>query len=137
MNNIGRGSKDDPVYLYKLVRSNNDMSQKQTYKEFVLVKAWVSDKISSDPNTKLFNYLYNGRIYKNLKVSSFPCTPMTEGSSFNIWMYERHDIFAIHLCEEWLKERIDISRQKIKKLSLKCMKDREFLNNLSFRSDLI
>ncbi len=129
-------SKNNPVWLYKIVRSSNKNSSRKSFKEFVLVKAWSSknsDKLN--PNKRYFDYFYKGKIHRNQEVAIDQYWSYETSTSFNIWMYDRNDKLAIDTCRSWLKSRNDISRKSIRKAASKLIEDSMFTDNLNIVED--
>ena len=127
MNTIGFIPKENSVYLYKIVRSDNKNAPITSFKEFALVKAWSSnDNDIIKEGHRYFDYYYNGRIYRKQEVGLSEFFPFTDGKSFNIWSYKRDDAYAIAECKKWLKKITDKAKTDINARAIKLMADRNF-----------
>lgn len=128
-------SKENPVYLYKLVRYTKKNPLKSNYKEFILVRAWSSANNDLDENKRYFDYYYNGRLYRDQEVAIDAFCSHETSTSFNIWMYDRNDKIAISECREWLNRKNDICRKLVREKASKLITDRLFTDRLNIRED--
>jgi len=128
---IGFILKENPVYLYRIVRSTNKNAPSISFKEFIVVKAWSSkgnDVLSDDH--RYFDYYYNGRLYHKQEVGISEYLPFADSKSFNIWSYKRDDKHAIQECKKWIDEVTARSKADIKARAMKLMADRDFCSRL-------
>ena len=128
---LGFISKENPVYLYRIVRSTNKNAPYISFKEFVVVKAWSSEgnDVLND-NHRYFDYYYNGRLYRKKEVGLSEYLPFADSKSFNIWSYERDDEHAIQECKKWIKEVTARSKADINAHAMRLMADRDFGSRL-------
>lgn len=132
MDPIGFISKEKPVYLYKIVRSNSTNASSISFKEFTLVKAWSSedDNVMATGH-RYFDYYYNGRLYKKQEVGLNEFLPFSDSRSFNVWSYCRDDDYAIKECKKWITKITSRVKNDIKARALKLMADIDFGNRLT------
>lgn len=131
MDNFKPIPKENPVYLYKIVKSDGKNSSIVSYKDFIVVKAWSSagnKALSSD--TRWFDYYYNGRIYRKLEVAKNSLSPLATSTTWNMWMYIRNDELALQMCRDWLLSRTNLARYKLQTKAKKYLNDLEFSSNL-------
>lgn len=129
--------KDDPVYLYRIIRNNGKNASNGSYKKFILVKAWSSkgnDVLHE--GRRFFDFFYNGRYFRHQEVGLNEFLPFNDKLGFNIWSYERKDDYAIAKCKEWLESVNQKTKQKINAKARKLIFDREFCNTLSIEDNL-
>ena len=128
---LGFISKENPVYLYRIVRSTNKNAPHISFKEFVVVKAWSSkgNNVLNDCH-RYFDYYYNGRLYRKQEVGLSEYLPFTDSKSFNIWSCERDDEHAIRECKKWIKEVTARSKADINARAIRLMADRDFGSRL-------
>lgn len=131
MNVIGFISKENPVYLYKIVRSSNKKAPLISFKEFIVVKAWSSEgnDVLIDGH-RYFDYHYNGRIHHKQEVGLSEFFPFIDDRGFNIWSYMRDDNYARQECKKWLDGIINKSKQDIKQRATKLINDQNFISHL-------
>lgn len=131
MNSIGFISKENPVYLYRIVRSDNKNAPSISFKEFIVVKAWSSNNNNVlKEGHRYFDYYYNGRIYRKQEVGLSEFFPFADNNTFNIWLYTRDDNYARQECKKWLNRIIDKSKQDVRQRATKLMNDQNFISNL-------
>ena len=129
---LGFISKENPVYLYRIVRSDKEHASNVSFKEFIVVKAWSSK--SNDvllEGHRYFDYYYNGRLYKKQEVGLSEFSPFMTFRSFNVWSYERYDDYAIRECQKWIDHILSNHKNDIHYRALKLMADKAFNNTLS------
>ncbi len=128
---LGFISKENPVYLYKIVRSTNKNVPSISFKEFVVVKAWSSEgnDVFTDGH-RYFDYYYNGRLYHNQEVGFSEYLPFADSKSFNVWSYERNDEYAIQECKKWINKVTARSKADINTRAMRLMADRDFGSRL-------
>ena len=131
MDTIGFISKENPVYLYKIIRSDAKNAPNISYKEFVVVKAWSSE--GNDICTegrRFFDYYYNGRIYRKQEVGLNEFLPFITPTGFNIWSYNRDDEYAIRECRKWIIFRTNKFKSDLNTRAIRLMADRDFGSRL-------
>jgi len=128
---LGFISKENPVYLYRIVRSTNKNAPSISFKEFVVVKAWSSEgnDVLNDEH-RYFDYYYNGRLYRKQEVGFSEYLPFADSKSFNIWSYERDDEYAIRECKKWIDKVTARSKADINVRAMRLMADRDFGSRL-------
>lgn len=131
MDNFKPIPKENPVYLYKIVKSDGKNSSIVSYKDFIVVKAWSSagNKALNSDN-RWFDYYYNGRIYRKLEVALTSLVPIFTSTSWNMWMYIRDDKLALKMCRDWITSHIIDARHNLH------VKAKKYLNDLEFSSNL-
>ena len=131
MNTLGFISKENPVYLYRIVRSDNKNATSVSFKEFIVVKAWSSDgnDILAEER-RYFDFYYNGRMYRKQEVGISEFLPFADSRSFNIWSYERDDEYAIRECKKWISKITAQTKKDINVRAMKLMADRDFGSRL-------
>lgn len=131
MNSIGFISKENPVYLYKIVKSDKKTAASTRFKEFIVVKAWSSEGNNVlKEGRRFFDYYYNGRLYRKQEVSLSEFCPFANSTMFNIWSYMRDDNYARHECKKWLDGIVAKSKKDIKQRATKLMNDQNFISSL-------
>ena len=131
---LGTITKENPVYLYRIVLTANKSFGKSSYKEFVVVKAWsnaVDDVLKT--SRRHFNFYYNNRFYRNEEVSVEEGVPFINNSVFSIWFKERNDALALSECRKFLDGKIREKRAKIHDQATRVLHDIEFMSSLEVR----
>lgn len=128
---LGFITKENPVYLYRIVRSDNKNAPLRSFKEFIVVKAWSSDgnDILHDGH-RYFDYYYNGRLYRKQEVGINEFLPFVDYKSFNIWSYIRDDEYAMRECKKWINKVTTQLKTDINARAMRLMADRDFGNRL-------
>ncbi len=138
MNALGFISKENPVYLYRIVRSNNKNASSISFKEFVVVKAWSSsDNDILKEGHRYFDFYYNGRLYRKQEVALSEFQPFGDSKSFNIWSYERNDALAISECQKWINDLACKLKKDIRTRAMRLMADRDFASRLQVTEKMI
>lgn len=131
MDALGFISKENPVYLYKILRSDNKNAPIASFNDFIVVKAWSSkgNNILADYH-RYFDYYYNGRMYRKQEVGLSEFMPFCNSKVFNIWMVERDDEFAIRECKKWLYDICSKTKADLNSRAFRLMADRDFRSRL-------
>lgn len=131
MNTLGFISKENPVYLYRIVRSDNKNAALVSFKEFIVVKAWSSNgnDVLAEGH-RYFDFYYNGRLCRKQEVGISEFLPFADFRSFNIWSYERDDEYAIRECKKWISKITAQTKNDINVRALKLIADRDFGSRL-------
>ena len=128
---LGFISKENPVYLYRIVRSTNKNAPSISFKEFVVVKAWSSEGNDVlNEEHRYFDYYYNGRVYRKQEVGLNEFLPFADSKSFNIWSYERDDEYAIRECRKWISQVTAQLKADLNIRAMRLMADRDFGSRL-------
>ena len=128
---IGFISKENPVYLYKIVRSGNNNAPSISFKEFIVVKAWSSKGNNViEEGHRYFDYYYNGRLYRKQEVGLSEFLPFVDSKSFSIWSYKRDDEYAIRECRKWIDKLTSKLKNDINIRAKRLMADRNFSSQL-------
>ena len=131
MDTLGFISKEKPVYLYKIIRSDASNAPIISYKEFVVVKAWSSEGNDiCKEGRRFFDYYYNGRIHRKQEVGLNEFLPFITSTGFNIWSYNRDDEYAIQECKKWIISRANKFKSDLNVRATRLMADRDFCSRL-------
>ena len=126
MDNLDNATRKDPVYLYKIVRSDNKTPSLSRFKEFIVVKAWLSKSQPDDLDHVYLDYYYNGRVHRKLKADAWAAIPCTDSKNFNIWFPYRRDEEALAECKKWLNDISREAKQDLNKRANRLIANREF-----------
>lgn len=128
---LGTITKENPVYLYRIVLTANKSFGKGSYKEFVVVNAWSNSMDDVFKNcTRHFDFYYNNRIYRNEEVSLEEGVPFINNSVFSIWFKERNDALALAECKKFLEGKIREKRAKLHDQATRVLHDMKFMSSL-------
>lgn len=123
-------TKENPVYLYRIVQTANKSLGLGSYKEFVCVKAWLAINAVMGDDSYIFSYYYNDRLYHS-RVPNTPNTIVCDSkNTFAFWTYEKNDELAMSLCKDWLKNQIAGRQLDLKNRAYRMLYDKEFLYSL-------
>ncbi len=128
---LGTITKENPVYLYRIVLVANKSFGKGSYKEFIVVKAWsnIDDDVFKN-HCRYFDFYYRNRIYRKEQVSLDEGVPFTTPTTFNVWFKERNDELAMSECRKWLDDKNREKRSKIRDRSQRLLYDMQFRSSL-------
>lgn len=123
-------TKENPVYLYRIVQTANKSLGLGSYKEFICVKAWLDMNAVMGDDCYIFSYYYNDRLYHS-RVPNTPNTIVCDSkNTFAFWTYEKNDELAMSLCKDWLKNQIAGRQLDLKNRAYRMLYDKEFLYSL-------
>ena len=128
---LGFITKEKPVYLYRIVRSDNKNAPLRSFKEFIVVNAWSSE--GNDvlhEGHRYLDYYYNDRLYRKQEVGINEFLPFADSKNFNIWSYIRDDEYAIRECKKWINKITARSKTDINTRAMRLMADRDFSSRL-------
>lgn len=133
MSDIDRIDKNNPVYLYKIIKqSGKNKKTAGTYKAFMVFKAWdkpnstIAQGFDISGDSRAFSYYANGHLRHETNVSVNPGVPYSSASEFNIWFKERNDILAIEACKEWLYAQNKIKKDSVRSMAYTLMDNQDF-----------
>lgn len=137
MDNRKMISSENPVYLYKLVKSSNEDAHNGKFKEFIVTKAWQDEHKSNDEQRDYlyFTYYQNGRLIRGTKVNKKFGIPYTTPNSYNVWFYHRNDKEALRQVHLWLRQINYKFRNDIREKAKKLLTELEFASNLNSVED--
>lgn len=122
-------TKDNPVFLYRLVNSSTNNQSPGSYKEFICTLAWADHRDQRYDRDTVLRYMYHGKLHK-IRVSEEPLHYLEDTNVFVIWSWVVDDKLALDLCAEWISKKIAKRSEEINRLAWRTIHDRNFLYSL-------
>ena len=135
-------TKDNPVYLYKIVKTKNKQTGNGTFKELVRLKAWPSEKTKiktcfdkmDDQMKGLLSevdFYYNDRLYRNfLTASNEGCIFVNQSDVWSVWFNEPNDEEALKFFRQLLRKRNHDKLIELREQAWKLIFDQQFAESL-------
>ena len=122
-------TKENPVFLYRLVNSSTNNQSPGSYKELICTLAWADKRDQRYGSDTVLRYLYHDKLHKvRVHDEALRCADNT--NVFAVWAEYPDDKLALDLCRQWIQNKLTKRSEEINRLAWRTIHDRDFLYSL-------